>query len=188
MSNTIDFAALVQKAGDAAAKTNYEPLPEGDYEFKVLEASATTASTGKLMFKLTNEVQGGPHASRRVWDQWVVTPDNETAMNIFFAKGAALGLSKDYWMSNPSPAQVEQALAGRTFRGKVAVRTYQGKTTNEIKNYYPSATAASAAPAAPAAAPAPAAAAPAPAPAPAPAAAPAPAPASPVAGSEDAPF
>jgi len=184
MSNTVDFAALVQKAGDAAAKTNYEPLPEGDYEFKVLEANATTASTGKLMFKLTNEVQGGPHSSRRVWDQWVVTPDNETAMNIFFAKGSALGLSKEYWMANPSPAQVEQALVGRTFRGKVAIRTYQGKPSNEIKSYYPSTSA-------PAAATTAAAAAPAPAPAPAPAAAapaPAPAPASPVSASEDAPF
>jgi hypothetical protein len=177
---TVNFAELVQKAGDAAAKTNYEPLPEGDYEFKVIDAQATTASTGKLMFKLTNEIQGGPHASRRVWDQWVVSPDNETAMNIFFAKGAAIGLSKEYWLANPTPAQIEQALIGRTFRGKVAIRTYQGKPSNEIKNYYASSTAsvASAAPAAAAA----------PAPAPAPAAAPAPAPASPVAGSESAPF
>jgi len=104
---TVNFAQLVQKAGDAAAQTNYEPLPEGDYEFKVIEAQATTASTGKLMFKLTNEVQGGPHDKRRVWDQWVVTPDNETAMNIFFGKGAAVGLNKEYWLSDPTPAQVE---------------------------------------------------------------------------------
>ena len=178
---TVNFAELVQKAGDAAAKTNYEPLPEGDYEFKVVEAQATTASTGKLMFKLTNEVQGGPHDKRRVWDQWVVSPDNETAMNIFFAKGAAMGLGKEYWMANPSAAQVEQALVGRAFRGKVAVRTYQGKASNEIKNYYASSSASIAPSAAPVAA------APAPAPAPAPAAAPAPAPASPVTTS-DAPF
>ena len=185
MSNTIDFAALVQKAGDAAANTNYEPLPEGDYEFKVIEAVATTASTGKLMFKITNEVQGGPHSNRRVWDQWVVSPDNETALNIFFAKGAALGLNKSYWEQRPTPAQVEQALVGRSFRGKVALRTYQGKPSNEIKSYYPSTSVAATSPVA--------AAAPAPAPAPAPAAAapapaPAPAPASPVADTESAPF
>lgn len=176
---TVNFAELVQKAGDAAAKTNYEPLPEGDYEFKVVEAQATTASTGKLMFKLTNEVQGGPHDKRRVWDQWVVSPDNETAMNIFFAKGASMGLGKEYWMANPSAAQVEQALVGRAFRGKVAIRSYQGKASNEIKNYYNSSSALIASSAAPVAA------APAPAPAPAPAAAPAPA--SPVA-TVDAPF
>ena len=119
---TVNFADLVQKAGDAASRTNYEPLPEGDYEFKVIDAQATTASTGKLMFKLTNEIQGGPHSTRRVWDQWVVTPDNETAMNIFFGKAAAVGLTKEYWLASPTPAQIEQSLVGRTFRGKVAIR------------------------------------------------------------------
>lgn len=178
---TVNFAQLVQKAGDAAAKTNYEPLPEGDYEFKVVEAQATTASTGKLMFKLTNEVQGGPHDKRRVWDQWVVSPDNETAINIFFGKAAAIGLSKEYWMADPSPAQVEQALIGRPFRGKVAIRSYQGKESNEIKTYFSSN-------ASPASAGAFAVTAPAPAPAAAPAPAPAPAPASPVTATETTPF
>jgi hypothetical protein len=180
---TVNFAELVQKAGDAAATTNYEPLPEGDYELKVVEATATTTSTGKLMFKLTTEVQGGPHAKRRVWDQWVVSTDNETAMNIFFGKAASVGLSKEFWLANPSPAQVEQALQGRAFRGRVAIRTYQGKQGNEIQRYSASQLGAAATPFA---APVAAAAAPAPAPAPAPAAAPAPA--SPIIGSEDAPF
>jgi hypothetical protein len=181
--STVNFAELYAKAGDAAASTNYEPLPEGDYELKVVEATATTTSTGKLMFKLTTEVQGGPYAKRRIWDQWVVSADNETAMNIFFGKGAALGLSKDYWLANPTPAQVEQALAHRTFRGKIAIRTYNGKQGNEIKSYFPSQGVAAAATAAPvAAAPAPA-----PAPAAAPAPAPAPAPAAPIA-SADTPF
>ncbi len=187
---TVNFAELVKQAGTAATSgNNYAPLPDGDYDLKVIEAQATTTSTGKLMFKITNEVQGGAHDKRRVWDQLVVTQDNPKAMNMFFMKAGAMGLPTTYFEQNPTPAQIEQALLGRSFRGTLGTRTYNGNQSNEIKKYFPSQAAAPAA-AAPAATPF-AAPAPAPAPAPvaaAPAPAPAPAPASPVAGTEDAPF
>lgn len=182
---TVNFSELYAKAGSAASASNYEPLPDGDYELKVIESSAATTSTGKLMFKVTTEVQGGAHDRRRVWDQLVITPDNPKAMNMFFMKAnSILGVGQEFWNANPSPAQIEQALLGRSFRATLGTRTYNGNKSNEIKRYYPAATAAavSAAPvaaAAPAPAPAPAAAAPAPAPAPAPA--------SPV-STEDTPF
>ena len=184
--STVNFSELLKQAGTAATSNNYEPLPDGDYDLKVIEASATTTSTGKLMFKVTNEVQGGAYDKRRVWDQLVVSPDNPKAMNMFFMKAGAMGLNTEYWNANPSPAQVEQALMGRAYRATLGTRTYNGNQSNEIKKYY-SATTASASPAATEAAPA--AAAPAPAPAPAPAAAapaPAPAPAAPISG--DQPF
>jgi hypothetical protein len=180
---TVNFAELLKQAGTAATSNNYAPLPDGDYDLKVIEAQATTTSTGKLMFKVTNEVQGGPHDKRRVWDQLVISPDNPKAMNMFFMKATAMGLPTSYFEVNPSPAQVEQALLGRTFRGTLGTRSYNGNQSNEIKRYYAStAPAVSATPAA-----TPFATAPAPSPAAAPAPAPAPAPVSPV-GSEDAPF
>jgi len=174
--STINFSELLKQAGTAATSTNYEPLPDGDYDLKVIEASATTTSTGKLMFKVTNEVQGGAYDKRRVWDQLVVSPDNPKAMNMFFMKANAMGLGTPYWEQNPSPAQVEQALMGRAYRATLGTRTYNGTQSNEIKRYYPATTASAAPASAPevASAPAAAAAAPAPAPAPAPAAAPAP--------------
>ncbi len=183
---TVNFSELVKQAGTAATSGgNYAPLPDGDYDLKVIEAQATTTSTGKLMFKITNEVQGGAHDKRRVWDQLVVTQDNPKAMNMFFMKAGAMGLPTTYFEQNPTPAQIEQALIGRAFRATLGARTYNGNQSNEIKRYF---ALTAAAPAATATA-APVAAAPAPAPAPAPAAAPAPAPApaSPVA-SEDTPF
>jgi hypothetical protein len=100
-------------------------------------------------------------------------------MNMFFMKGSAiLGVGKSFWDANPTPAQIEQALLGRSFRATLGTRTYNGNKSNEIKRYYPGV--ASAVPAA-----APVAAAPAPSPAAAPA--PAPAPASPV-NTADTPF
>jgi hypothetical protein len=136
--STINWADLVQQAGESASNTNYEPLPDGDYELKVIQAQATTTSTGKVMFKVTNEVQGGPFAKRRVWDQLVVTTDNPKAMNMFFMKASAMGLGRTFWDANPSNAQVEQALNGRSFRATLGKRTYNGTESNEIKRYFPS--------------------------------------------------
>lgn len=135
--STINWADLVQKAGDAGGSTNYEPLPDGDYELKVIQAEATMTKTGKVMFKVTNEVQGGPFAKRRVWDQLVVTTDNPKAMNMFFMKASAMGLGRTFWDANPSNSQVEQALNGRTFRATIGKRTYNGTESNEIKRYFP---------------------------------------------------
>ena len=172
--STINWSDLVKQAGDTASSTNFEPLPDGDYELRVVQAAATTTSTGKIMFKVTNEVQGGPFANRRVWDQLVVTTDNPKAMNMFFMKAAAMGLGRTFWDANPTNPQVETALNGRSFRATLGKRTYNGTESNEIKRYF----ASQAAVETPFAASAPpVAAAPAPAPAPAPVAA-APAPAS----------
>jgi hypothetical protein len=174
--STINWADLAKQAGDAGSG-NYEPLPDGDYDLKVVQAETKTTATGKIMFKVTNEVQGGPFAKRKVWDQLVITADNPKAMNMFFMKASAMGLGRTFWDTNPSNPQIEQALNGRVFRATLGTRTYNGTESNEIKRYYP---AAADAVATPFAAPSPAAA---PAPAPAPAA-PAPAPASPVTAEE----
>ena len=177
--STINWADLVKNAGDAASNTNYEPLPDGDYELKVVQAETKTTQTGKTMFKITNEVQGGPYAKRRVWDQLVVTTDNPKAMNMFFMKASAMGLTSAFFDSNPTNAQIEQALTGRTFRATLGKRSYNGTESNEIKRYYSAQAAAPGAATAGAAVPPPP-----PAPSAAPAPAPAPAPAAPVSAEE----
>jgi hypothetical protein len=162
--STLNWGDLVKEAGDVGS---YDPLPDGDYDLKVLEATAKVSQSGKTMFAVKAEVQVGAHAKRLVWDNLVVSTDNPTALSIFFRKMNALGLGRDFFASSPSNAQIEQALKGRTFRAQVGSRTWQGQKKNEIKAYY-SVAAASSVPTAPVAA-----AAPAPAPAPAPVAAPA---------------
>jgi hypothetical protein len=85
-------------------------------------------------------------------------------MNMFFMKVIAMGLTKPFFESNPTDAQIEQALTGRSFRANIGLRTYEGKDSNEIKKYYPGQAAATAPSTAGAAVPPPP---PAPAPAPA---------------------
>ena len=162
--SSLNWADLIKDAGESAS---YEPLPDGDYDLVVLEATAKVTQSGKTMFSTKSQVESGAFAKRLVWDNLVVSPDNSTALGIFFRKMAAMGLNRDFFDRAPSNAQIESALVGRKFRGQIGTRTYNGNKSNEIKNYYPAT--ASAAPGAPAPV---SAAAPAPAPAPAPAAAP----------------
>jgi hypothetical protein len=180
--STINWGDLVKEAGETSAG-NYEPLPDGDYDLKVIEASATTSASGKAMFKITTEIQNGAYAKRRVWDNLVVSPENPSALGIFFTKMAALGVPREFFTNNnPSNAQIEQAIFGKSFRAKIGSRVYQGDKKNEITKYYVGqSTVASD----PAVAPAPAVAA---APAPATAPAPPPAPVNSVAAPADAPF
>lgn len=166
----LNWGELVSQAADSGTGT-YEPLPDGEYELKVIEASSVLTQTGKPMFKVTTEVQTGAFAKRRVWDNLVVSKDSDKALGIFFGKMAALGLPKEYFLNSPTNEQIASALIGRAFRGQLGRREYAGKISNEIKRYAPLTAPTGGVPAGvPAQA-----AAPAPAPAPAPAAAPAPA-------------
>ncbi len=173
--STLNWGDLVKDAGDAGG--SYDPLPDGDYDLVVLEAQAKVSQSGKTMFAIKAQVETGAHARRFVWDNLVISPENQAALGIFFRKMYALGLNRDYFASNPTNAQIEAALVGRRFRATIGSRTWQGQKKNEIKNYYNVvATAAAAAMPAAAAAPAPAATAPVappPPPPPAPTAAPA---------------
>ncbi len=182
--STKNWSDLIKDAGETGS---YEPLPDGDYDLVVVEATATTSQSGKTMFKLKAQVEGGAHNKRLVWDNLVVTPDSQAALGMLFKKFHAMGIGRNYFDTNPTNAQIEATLNGRRFRAQIGSRMYNGAKKNEIRNYFPSAatiaamqgdTAAPAQAAAPAPASPPPAAAPAPAPAPV-AAAPAPTPAAP---------
>ena len=153
--SSLNWSELVKDAGDVSS---YEPMTEGDYELKVVESKATNTQNGKVMFKITTEVQGGPFAKRKVWDNLTISPENPKALTMFFVKMSALGLGKDYFDTNPTNAQVEQALLHRAFRGKVIQDTYQGTVGNKISTYHRTVTSPTVDPGAPipAAAPAPA--------------------------------
>ena len=176
---------------DAQSTGNFAPLPDGDYDFKVIEAESKLSNNGKQMYVIKAEVQSGPHAKRLVWDRLVITRDSPNALRYFFRKMGALGLDTAFFEAGPTDNDIVAGLTGRSFRAKVGPSTgNQSKPGNEIKEYYPAASAGQvpapaayaapapavpSVPAAPApvvgspwesAAPAPAPAAPAPAPAP----------------------
>lgn len=170
------WADLAEQAGE---DTGFSALPAADYDLKIIQAEAKQSGTGKTMFKITAEVTSGPYAKRRIWANLVVTPDNPVALNIFFRQMAAIGISKDFFATNPSDHNVAEALLDKEFRGQVVIKQYQGEDRNDIKSYSRISKTADSAPvppttpkaSSPSAPPAPAGVAPNPAPAPAPAAA-----------------
>lgn len=126
---------LLNDAGDASG--GFEVMPEGDYDFVVKEAVAKTASTGRQMYVIKAEVQGGPHDKRLVWHNFVLTTDNPSALGFFFRHMAVLGLNADYFKQNPADHHVADAMVGRSFRGQLGIRKYQGQDRNEIKAFFP---------------------------------------------------
>lgn len=184
----VNFKELYDEQDDSASA--FELLPVGPYLVEVLETEATQTANGKAMIKVTLKIVEGPYANRRLWTNFVVSPENKVALAIFFRQMAALGLDRNYMLTDPTEAQVAQALLGRRAIADVVMRKYQGEDRNDVKNIRKPTTPASGLPQgldasqlqspAPAPAPAPqpvAAAAPAPAPAPAPQPVAAPAPA-----------
>lgn len=157
---------------DAKATGGFAPLPDGDYDLKVIEVTHKTSSSGKPMYEIKAEVQSGPHAKRLVWDRLVVSKESPGALRFFFRKMDALGLDANFFAQGPTDAQIVAALNGRSFRGVLTTRNWQGKESNEIKEYHKVQSYGT--PGAPVPPPA-AAVAPAPAPAPTPTPAPAPA-------------
>jgi hypothetical protein len=181
MSGTLNWNDLMKDAEANGGGGDFSPLPNGDYDCKIIEASSKPTSTGKPMIKVKAEVQTGQYAKRLLWDNLVISTDSPKAMSFFFRKMKALGLDEQYFASNPSVDQIAQAMENRQFKGRIKQSTYKDKAGNEFEGYAPAGASTTgptftSAPAAPQAAPAPA-----------PAAAPAPAPAAPQAAPQAAP-
>lgn len=120
----------------ANAKKAAEPVAETDHNIKIVNSEATRASTGSLMFKYSAEIQDGPDVKRKLYGNLVVSPDNGTALAIFFRNMAALGLGDEFFAANPSPEAVASAMMNRTARVHVKHKTWQGVVRGEIDRWY----------------------------------------------------
>lgn len=194
MVDGVTWSQLIEEAGDEVADS-FDPLPEAVYDLEVVEARHTKTKTtpSKDMWAVQYKVIGGSFNNRRIFNNIVLTLDNQKALGFYFRNMGAHGLTRDYFNTNPTNEAIASALKGRRVRAQVVQKPYQGETKNEIKNYRklddvatppvaavpggtpPPPVAAAAPPAAPPAAAPPAAAPPAPPEAAAPPAAPAPA-------------
>lgn len=135
MGTNVNFGQILSEVSEAP---DYSPLPEGDYDLTVMSCEVGTTSTGKYMLKLKAQVASGAYERRLLWDNLVISPENQKAMGIFQGKLNAMGFSPDYLkQSNPDLEVIADALVNRNFRAKVGQREYQGKMRNELKTYYP---------------------------------------------------
>lgn len=143
-----------REMAETAELSDYEPIPDGVYDFVVKKAEHKKTQNGKDMYKIGAAVESGPYAGRYVWDNLVVSPENPKAMGMFFMKMKALGLTaENFFNSEPTDEQVVERLSTARFRARVNSETYNGKVNNKFKDYMPAGVVAGA-PAPPPSAPA----------------------------------
>jgi hypothetical protein len=87
----VSWGALRKNAEDAM-----RPLPEGTVVIAIVEkAEYVKASTGSDMIKIEAAITEGPHKPRKVFNNFVLSPDNSFAMNMFFANLGAFGVTAE---------------------------------------------------------------------------------------------
>lgn len=128
MSDVVNFADLAKEAEGA-----FEPVPVGTYECIVNSAQMKTASTGKLMYALTYKIQDGPHAGRIFYNNVTISPENPKAMRMFFKNMLAMGITQDFWATNPQPGSVCGMLEGAPVIVTIAHREWAGEMQEDVK-------------------------------------------------------
>jgi hypothetical protein len=119
------------------AKVAAEPVPEGEHPVKITDCQATNASTGKLMFKLVAEILEGPAAKRKVYGNLVLSPENSTALAMFFKNMTAIGLGDEFFAQEPNPDQVARNCIGRQARVVIKHREWLGNKRGDIDRWVP---------------------------------------------------
>lgn len=135
------WADLVQGSADAL-----KPVPDGDYNVKIVDAREDKSSSGKLMIRVKFEIQDGPSAPRKVPTQITLSTDNAIATAIFFRQMEAMGLAPDFFTQLPPPTgdsmmhagkMIADALFNRTCRITLKTKQWQGVDRNEVAAIMP---------------------------------------------------
>lgn len=138
----LNFKSLL---GTAAEAPDFSPLTPGKYAANVTGCTVKDTSTGKKMWNIEFTVAEGPSQGRKAWTNQVLSPENATALSIFFRQMAAMGLDSDYFATEPSPEDIAAKLiaTGAPVTIEVVSRK-DDPTRNDIKNVFPASGATSA--------------------------------------------
>jgi hypothetical protein len=124
------WGGLIQDAKKAS-----EPITEGQHRVRITDASAGQSSTGKLMFTIKTEILEGTDAKRKMTTNLTVSPENGTALAIFFQNMSAIGIPDTFFAQEPQPDQIAQAMIGREVTVVVKHETWQGVKRGKIDRW-----------------------------------------------------
>lgn len=131
---TYDFNKLLQDAKAGGA------WPIGDYDFEVVDAMVKPSqSSSAEMVSAKLRCLVGPYAGKSISNNFVLSQDNPTALNIFFRHMKAFGLDDSFFsaIGNGDLSPVAQALRGRRARITIGHRTWNGALQNDVKAINP---------------------------------------------------
>jgi hypothetical protein len=76
------FGFDVTEVEPSAPRTDYEPIPAGEYVLRAVEAEEKTTASGGTMIKAKFEVAKGEHTGRLLWQNFNIVNASETAQRI----------------------------------------------------------------------------------------------------------
>lgn len=135
------WSDLQQAADDAG----FAIVPAGEYEATVKTAEHKKTGTGKDKIAVRFSITGGPSAGKSVFNDFVISPDNGTALGFFFRHMKALGFGPEYFAAKPSLDKLAGDLVGKNCVVVVGIRQWNEEDRNEIKGIKPATGAAPAA-------------------------------------------
>lgn len=127
--NWNQYIAQAEAAGESLDE--FTPLPAGSYDVNILKGEAKKTKNGKDMVVATYVVEGGPYAGRRLWHNFVVSPESPKAMAILIRQLSILGV-RPLLEQNATFEQIAAAIKDVALTVKVSVGEYGGKPKNEV--------------------------------------------------------
>jgi len=128
-----NWADLTKAADDAG----FGVLPAGPYDVYVAKAEAKKTSTGKDQIAVQFKVENGPHQGKSIFNNFVLSPENGTALGFFFRHMKAMGLDGAYFASNPALAAVAANLVNRRCQVAVTIRQWNDEDRNQVDRISP---------------------------------------------------
>lgn len=134
---SINWKDLMESASDS----NYDPLPADQYDVTLSTVELVKSASGKDMFKIRHKVESGPYAGRIVFDQWVISLDNDEkgaqSRSILARKMRAVGIDPAFFASAPSTEAVGKTMIGKRCSIRVSIREWQGQSRNQVDAIIP---------------------------------------------------
>lgn len=130
--SSFSFKQLQDQAKEAGVG---EPVPPGRYTVKAIEATAGRTKDGsKDKIDVKFSIVSGPHANRKLFNQYTISPENTNALAFFFRHMTAFGLDSDFFASEPTMQQVASSIVDKVVDVDVIIDTYNNEERNKIKN------------------------------------------------------
>lgn len=112
---------------------------EGEFPVTVVKSDAVKSQNGKDMIKVQFKIDSGTYAGRKLFSNFVISPESPGAMRIFFTQLAVFGLDAVFFASiaGQPPTAIATALDGRKAVAIIGKGVWQGQEREEIKGYKP---------------------------------------------------
>jgi hypothetical protein len=126
------FGFDVTEVEPSAPRTDYEPIPAGEYVLRAVEAEEKITTSGGTMIKAKFEVAKGEHMGRLLWQNFNIVNASETAQRIGRQQIVAWATA----CGKPNADDTDKLL-GKPFAASVDIEPAKNgyKASNKIKAF-----------------------------------------------------